>query len=67
MMSSPVTQRARKNSGRSYEEETFEQVEGALTAYPAETREEALNGVLRGGNLKDVSLSFIRLLISTEN
>ena len=41
-------------------EETFEQVEGALTAYPAETREEALAGTLRDGNFKDASLSFIR-------
>ena len=41
-------------------EETFEQVEGALTAYPAETREEALAGTLRHGNFKDASLSFIR-------
>jgi hypothetical protein len=41
-------------------EETFEQVEGALTDYPAETREEALAGTLRGGNFKDASLSFIR-------
>ena len=41
-------------------EETFVQVEGALTAYPAETREEALAGTLRGGNFKDASLSFIR-------
>ena len=41
-------------------EETFEQVEGALTAYPAETREEALDGTLRRGNFKDASLSFIR-------
>jgi hypothetical protein len=28
-------------------DETFEQVEGALTAHPAETREEALAGTLR--------------------
>ena len=41
-------------------EETFVQVEGALTAYPAETREEALAGTLRDGNFKDASLSFIR-------
>ena len=41
-------------------EETFVQVEGALTAYPVETREEALSGELRGANFKDTSLSFIR-------
>ena len=41
-------------------EETFVQVEGALTDYPAETREEALAGTLRDGNFKDASLSFIR-------
>jgi hypothetical protein len=41
-------------------EETFVQVEGALTAYPAETREEALAGTLRDGKFKDASLSFIR-------
>src|SRR5580704_5565794 len=41
-------------------EETFVQVEGALTAYPAETREEALAGTLRGGNFKDTAVSFIR-------
>jgi hypothetical protein len=41
-------------------EETFVQVEGALTAYPVETREEALKGMLRNGNFKDASLSFIR-------
>ena len=41
-------------------EETFVQVEGALTAYPAETREEALAGTLRDGNFKDASISFIR-------
>jgi hypothetical protein len=41
-------------------EETFEQVQGALTDYPAETREEALDGALRGDNFKDASLSFIR-------
>lgn len=41
-------------------EETFVQVEGALTAYPAETREEALAGTLRGGTFKDASISFIR-------
>jgi hypothetical protein len=41
-------------------EETFVQVEGALTDYPAETREEALDGTLRRGNFKDASLSFIR-------
>jgi hypothetical protein len=41
-------------------EETFVQIEGALTAHPAETREEALAGTLRGGNFKDASLSFIR-------
>jgi hypothetical protein len=41
-------------------EETFVQIEGALTAYPAETREEALAGTLRDGKFKDASLSFIR-------
>jgi hypothetical protein len=41
-------------------DETFVQVEGALTAYPAETREEALAGTLRGDNFKDASISFIR-------
>jgi hypothetical protein len=41
-------------------EETFVQIEGALTAYPAETREEALAGTLREGKFKDASLSFIR-------
>jgi hypothetical protein len=41
-------------------EETFVLVEGALTAYPAETREEALSGAMRGGKFKDTSLSFIR-------
>ena len=41
-------------------EETFAQVEGVLTAYPAETREEALAGTLRDGKFKDASLSFIR-------
>jgi hypothetical protein len=41
-------------------EETFVQVEGALTDYPAETREDALAGTLRGDNFKDASLSFIR-------
>jgi hypothetical protein len=41
-------------------EDTFVQVEGALTAYPAETREEALAGTLRDGKFKDASLSFIR-------
>jgi hypothetical protein len=41
-------------------EETFVQVEAALTAYPAETREEALAGTLRDGIFKDTSPSFIR-------
>ena len=41
-------------------EETFVQVEGALTAYPVETRDEALSGAMRDGNFKDASLSFIR-------
>jgi hypothetical protein len=41
-------------------EETLVQIEGALTAYPAETREEALAGTLREGKFKDASLSFIR-------
>ena len=41
-------------------EETFVQIEGALTAYPAETRQQALAGTLRGGDFKDASLSFIR-------
>jgi hypothetical protein len=41
-------------------EETFVQVEGALTAYPVEARDEALSGALRGGKFKDASLSFIR-------
>ena len=40
--------------------ETFVQIEGALTAYPAETRQQALAGTLRGGDFKDASLSFIR-------
>ena len=38
-------------------EETFVQVEAALTDYPAETRDEALAGTLRGGNFKDASIS----------
>ena len=59
MMFLLVTQRAKKNS-RTIIEETFVQVEGALTDYPVETREEALAGTLRGGNFKDASLSFIR-------
>jgi hypothetical protein len=41
-------------------EETYVQVEGALTAYPTETREEALAGTLRGGNFRDTAVSFIR-------
>ena len=41
-------------------EETFAQVEGSLTDYPVETRDEALSGAMRGGNFKDASLSFIR-------
>jgi hypothetical protein len=41
-------------------DDTFVQVEGTLTAYPVETREEALRGTLRDGNFKDASLSFIR-------
>jgi hypothetical protein len=41
-------------------EETFVQVKGTLTAYPVETREEAVKGTLRNGNFKDPSLSFIR-------
>jgi hypothetical protein len=41
-------------------EETFVQVEGALTAYPAETREEALAGTLRGGDFRDTAVSIIR-------
>jgi hypothetical protein len=41
-------------------EETFEQVEGALTDYPVETREEALSGARRGSNFRDASISFIR-------
>jgi hypothetical protein len=41
-------------------EETFTQVEATLTAYPVETREEALKGTLRNGNFRDTSLSFIR-------
>jgi hypothetical protein len=41
-------------------EETFGYVEAVLTDYPAETRDEALSGAMRGGNFKDSSLSFIR-------
>ena len=41
-------------------EETFVQVEGALTDYPVETRDEALSGAMRGGDFKDASVSFIR-------
>ena len=41
-------------------EETFVNVKGVLTDYPAETRDEALAGTLRGGKSKDASLSFIR-------
>lgn len=41
-------------------EETFLQVEGSLTDYPVETRDEALSGALRGDNFKDASLSFVR-------
>jgi hypothetical protein len=36
-------------------EETFVQIEGALTSYPAETRDEAIAGT----QFKDASLSFI--------
>jgi hypothetical protein len=41
-------------------EETFVQVEGALTAYPAETREEALAGTLSAGNFRNTTVSLIR-------
>jgi hypothetical protein len=41
-------------------EETFTQIEGALTDYPVETREEALAGTLRGGKFKNTSVSIIR-------
>lgn len=36
-------------------EETFVLVEGSLTDYPVETRDEALSGAMRGGNFKDTA------------
>ena len=48
-------------------EETFVQVEGALTDYPAETREEALDGTLRGGKFKDTAPFALPQLVTLAN
>jgi hypothetical protein len=54
-----VTQKTTMNSGRSSTRPSSK-LKGTLTAYPVETREEALAGTLRDGKFKETSLSFIR-------